>query len=79
MAPTDEGTPAPRREGTGSPSPIGSLVNWDFLEFLFAIEYDIVLALGKLRRAGFVRHPDTVEGFIRRFDEYRCARIIAAV
>jgi hypothetical protein len=55
---------------------LGSLVNWGFLEFLFAIEYDIVLALGKIRRAGFVRHPDTLEGFSRRFDEYRRARII---
>jgi hypothetical protein len=52
------------------------LVNWGFLEFMFAIEYDIVLALGKIRRAGFARHPDTTEGFFKRFDEYRCARII---
>jgi nucleoside-diphosphate-sugar epimerase len=55
---------------------LGSLANWGFLEFLFAIEYDIVLALGKIRRAGFARHPDTLEGCIRRFDEYRRARII---
>jgi hypothetical protein len=55
---------------------LGPLVNWGFLEFLFAIEYDIVLALGKIRRAGFTRHPDTVEGFFKRFDEYRRARII---
>ena len=53
-----------------------SAVNGGFLEFLFAIEYDIVLALGKIRRAGFVRHPDTLEGFTRRFDDYRRARII---
>jgi nucleoside-diphosphate-sugar epimerase len=58
---------------------LGSLVNWGFLEFLFAIEYDIVLALGKIRRAGFARHPDTMEGFFRRFDEYRRARIIPTV
>jgi hypothetical protein len=58
---------------------LGPLVNWGFLEFLFAIEYDIVLALGKIRRAGFARHPDTVEGFFARFDEYRRARIIPAV
>jgi hypothetical protein len=44
--------------------------------FMFAIEYDIVLALGKIRRAGFVRHPETLEGFYRRFDDYRRARII---
>ena len=44
---------------------LGSLVNWGFLEFMFAIEYDIVLALGKIRRAGFARHPDTLEGFLQ--------------
>jgi nucleoside-diphosphate-sugar epimerase len=55
---------------------LGPLVNWGFLEFLFAIEYDIVLALGKIRRAGFTRHPDTTEGFFKQFDEYRRARII---
>ena len=52
------------------------LVNWGFLEFMFAIEYDIVLALGKIRRAGFTGHPDTTERFFKRFDEYRRARII---
>ena len=43
---------------------------------MLSIEYDIVLALGKIRRAGFVRHPDTLEGFYRQFDAYRRARII---
>jgi hypothetical protein len=52
------------------------VVNWGFLEFMFAIEYDIVQALGKIRRAGFTRHPDTIEGFYKQFDEYRRARII---
>ena len=55
---------------------LGMLVNWGFLAFMFATEYDIVLALGKVRRAGFVRHPDTLEGFYRQFDASRHARII---
>ena len=38
-----------------------------------------MLSLGKIRRAGFARHPDTIEGFFRRFDEYRHARIIPTV
>jgi hypothetical protein len=66
------------RYGLAQPE-LGSLVNWGFLQFLFAIEYDIVLALGKILRTGFARHPDTLEGFFRRFDEYRRARIIPAV
>jgi nucleoside-diphosphate-sugar epimerase len=63
------------RYGLAQPD-LGPLVNWGFLEFMFAIEYDIVLALGKIRRAGFTRHPDTTESFFKRFDEYRRARII---
>jgi nucleoside-diphosphate-sugar epimerase len=63
------------RHGLAQPE-LAPLVNWRFLEFIFAIEYDIVLALGKIRRAGFARHPDTTEGFFKRFDEYRRAGII---
>jgi nucleoside-diphosphate-sugar epimerase len=63
------------RYGLAQPE-LGPLVNWGFLEFMFAIEYDIVLALGKIRRAGFTRHPDTLVGFFKQFDEYRRARII---
>ena len=32
-----------------------------------------------IRRAGFTRHPDTIESFFKRFDEYRRARIIPTV
>jgi nucleoside-diphosphate-sugar epimerase len=49
---------------------LARLVNWKFLEFVVSIEYDIVLALGKIRRAGFTQHPDTMSGFRNRFDEY---------
>lgn len=55
---------------------LATLVNWQFLEFMFAIDYDIVLALGKIRRAGFTQHPDTVEAFKQRFQQYRHERII---
>jgi nucleoside-diphosphate-sugar epimerase len=51
-------------------SNLAKLVNWKFLEFVFAIEFDIVLALGKIRRAGFMPHPDTMSQFRKRFDEY---------
>jgi nucleoside-diphosphate-sugar epimerase len=57
-------------------SDLSALVNWQFLEFMFAIDYDIVLALGKIRRAGFTSHPDTTEAFKRRFQQYRQERII---
>lgn len=57
-------------------SDLSTLVNWQFLEFMFAIDYDIVLALGKIRRAGFTGHPDTVEAFKLRFQQYRQERII---
>lgn len=57
-------------------SDLSTLVNWQFLEFMFAIDYDIVLALGKIRRAGFTSHPDTVAAFGQRFQQYRQERII---
>lgn len=49
---------------------LAQLVNWKFLEFMFTIEFDVVLALGKIRRAGFTQHPDTISEFKKRFDEY---------
>jgi hypothetical protein len=55
---------------------VEKLVNWSFLEFVFSIEYDIVLALNKIRQAGFVNHFDTLEGFKRRFQQYRGAGIL---
>lgn len=57
---------------------LSTLVNWQFLEFMFAIDFDIVLALGKIRRAGFTSHPDTAESFKQRFQQYRQERIIPA-
>ena len=57
-------------------SNLTTLVNWKFLEFVFAIEFDIVLALGKIRRAGFTRQPDTRNEFSKRFDEYIKAGIL---
>ncbi|AFY96965.1 SDR family oxidoreductase [Chamaesiphon minutus] len=57
-------------------SELSELVNWRFLEFMFAIDYDIVLALGKIRRAGFVKHPDTIDAFKLRFEQYRQERLI---
>lgn len=57
-------------------SSLSALVNWQFLEFMFAIDFDIVLALGKIRRAGFTHHPDTAETFKRRFQKYRQERVI---
>lgn len=57
-------------------SELSALVNWRFLEFMFAIDYDIVLALGKIRRAGFTGYPDTIEAFKLRFQQYRQERLI---
>jgi nucleoside-diphosphate-sugar epimerase len=60
------------------PLPFAKLVNWGFGEFMFNIDYDIMLALGKIRRAGFTAHPDTAERFLKRFDQYARAGIIPA-
>jgi nucleoside-diphosphate-sugar epimerase len=60
------------------PLPFAKLVNWGFGEFMFKIDYDILLALGKIRRAGFTAHPDTAERFLERFGQYARAGIIPA-
>lgn len=52
------------------------LVNWNFLQFVFSIDFDIVLALNKIRQAGFVKHFDTFEGFRQRFEQYAYARVL---
>ena len=54
----------------------GKLVNWNFLQFVFSIEFDIVLALNKIRQAGFLKHFDTFEGFRQRFEQYASARVL---
>jgi len=58
------------------PFPFAKLVNWGFGEFMFNIDYDIMLALGKIRRAGFTAHPDTADRFLMRFGQYARAGII---
>lgn len=55
---------------------LDTLVNWQFLEFVFSIEFDVLLALNKLRQKGFVAHTDTFESLKMRFNEYARMSII---
>jgi nucleoside-diphosphate-sugar epimerase len=52
------------------------LVNWSWADYLFRMEYDTVLELGQIRRAGFHAYPDVEGSFLRRFSELQERRII---
>ena len=54
---------------------LGSRVNWGFLD-LCSRSSRHRPGIGQDPPAGFTRHPDTLEGFLKRFDEYCQARIM---
>ena len=45
-------------------------------DYLLRMDYDVVLELGRIRRAGFHAHPDTEEMFLTRFRELQQRRLI---
>jgi nucleoside-diphosphate-sugar epimerase len=57
-------------------SDFGKLVNWAWADYLFRMDYDVILELGKIRRAGFHPHPDTEDRFLTRFRELQRRRLI---
>lgn len=52
------------------------LVAWSFGDFLFTMDWDIILDLNKIRRAGFHEYADTEEMFLTRFTELRRNKVI---
>ena len=57
-------------------SDFGKLVNWPWADYMLRMDYDVVLELGKIRRAGFHAYPDTEEMFLGRFRELQQRRLI---
>lgn len=54
----------------------GKLVNWTWADYLFRMDYDTLLELGRIRRAGFHAHPEVDASFLMRFRELQQRRII---
>ena len=57
-------------------SDYGKLVNWPWADYMLRMDYDVVLELGKIRRAGFHAYPDTEEMFLARFRELQERRLV---
>ena len=59
-----------RRHGLRSID-IGRIVNWSWMDYMLRQGHDIVLATGKIRRAGFHDCIETDEVFVQRLRELR--------
>lgn len=58
------------------PIPYEQLVRWDYGNFVFTPEFDIISSTIKAKQYGFVEVQDSQEMFLRHFDELRAKRII---
>ena len=56
--------------------PYKDVSSWDFGDFVFAWDYDVLSDSSKARRAGFHEYVDTEEMFMRIFQDLRDQRII---
>jgi len=58
------------------PRSLESLASWEFADFVFAKEWDLLTDTGRLRRAGFNACVDTVAMVRDQLDQYRDARLL---
>ena len=58
------------------PRPLASLASWEFGDFVFAKEWDLLTDTGKLRRAGFNVCVDTIAMLHDQLEQYREARLL---
>ncbi len=53
-----------------------SLASWEFADFVFEKEWDLLSDTGRLRRAGFNACVDTIAMIRDQLDRYRDARLL---
>jgi nucleoside-diphosphate-sugar epimerase len=58
------------------PRPLESLASWEFGDFVFAKEWDLLTDTGKLRRAGFNACVDSIAMLRDQLERYREARLL---
>jgi hypothetical protein len=58
------------------PRSLESLTSWEFADFVFAKEWDLLTDTGLLRRAGFNACVDTIAMIRDQLDQYRDARLL---
>ena len=56
--------------------PYEKLVKWEYGDFVFTPEFDIISSMTKARQFGFIEVMDSEEMFLRQFDELRARKII---
>src|ERR1700722_17152457 len=57
------------------PRSLGSLASWEFADFVFEKEWDLLTDTGRLRRAGFNACVDTIAMIRDQLGQYRDARL----
>jgi hypothetical protein len=58
------------------PRPLASVASWEFGDFVFEKEWDMLSDTGKLRRAGFNACVDTIAMLREQLEQYRVARLL---
>jgi hypothetical protein len=56
--------------------PLESIASWEFADFVFAKEWDLLSDLGRLRRAGFNPCIDTIAMIRDQLNQYSDARLL---
>jgi nucleoside-diphosphate-sugar epimerase len=56
--------------------PYAQLVGWEYGDFVFTPEFDIISSMTKARQFGFFDVLDSEEMFLRQFDELRARKVI---
>lgn len=59
-----------------APHALSTLVNWNFANYAFSNDWDVMSDTTKCRKYGFLEFMDSEEMFIRQFDELKHLRII---
>ncbi|GAA3894515.1 MULTISPECIES: SDR family oxidoreductase [Gibbsiella] len=58
------------------PVPYEQLAAWEFGDFIFRCDWDVIASTTKIRQAGFHDVVDSTEMFIRLFEEFRARKVI---
>ena len=59
-----------------APRPVSGLASWEFADFVYEKEWDMLSDTGKLRRAGFNACVDTIAMLRDQIERYRDARLL---
>lgn len=58
------------------PTPYRDVSSWQFGDFVFGWDYDVIADTSKSRRAGFHEYVETDAMFMRIFEGFRLQRLI---